>query len=43
MQNNIFAGIGIKSQFVKLIYMELMKRDFVSLTDIQASILHLWA
>lgn len=34
MQNNIFAGIGIKSQFVKLIYMELMKRDFVSLTDI---------
>lgn len=34
MQNNIFAGIGIKSQFVKLIYQELMKRDFVSLTDI---------
>ena len=34
MQNNIFAGIGLKSQFVKLVYQELMKREYVSLADI---------
>lgn len=34
MQHNIFAGNGIKSQFVNLIYQELMKRKYVSLTDI---------
>ena len=31
---NIFAGFGVKSEFVNLIYSELMKRDFVSYTDI---------
>ena len=31
---NIFAGIGIKAQFVNLIYLELMKGDWVTLTDI---------
>lgn len=34
MRNNIFSGGGIKPQFVNLIYQELMKRKFVSLTDI---------
>lgn len=31
---NIFGGYGLKSQFVHLIYQELMKREFVSLADI---------
>lgn len=31
---NIFAGFGIRSEFVKLIYSELMKREFVSYADI---------
>ncbi len=31
---NIFAGFGLKSEFVNLIYTELMKRDFVSYADI---------
>ena len=33
---NIFAGSGAKSEFVNLIYAELMKRDFVSYADILA-------
>ena len=33
---NIFAGFGVKSEFVKLIYSELMKREFVSYADILA-------
>jgi len=31
---NIFAGIGIKTTFVKILYNELMKREFVTLADI---------
>ena len=31
---NIFAGIGVRSEFVNLVYTELMKRDFVSYADI---------
>lgn len=31
---NIFAGIGLRTQFVNLIYNELMKRAFVSHADI---------
>ena len=31
---NIFAGVGLRAQFVHLIYNELMKRQFVSLSDI---------
>lgn len=33
---NIFAGFGVRSEFVNLIYTELMKRDFVSYADILA-------
>lgn len=33
---NIFAGFGARSEFVNLIYSELMKRDFVSYADILA-------
>ena len=33
---NIFAGFGVKSEFVNLIYSELMKREFVSYADILA-------
>lgn len=33
---NIFAGVGIRSEFVNLIYDELMKREFVSYADILA-------
>ena len=33
---NIFAGFGVRSEFVNLIYKELMKRDFVSYADILA-------
>ena len=33
---NIFAGFGVRSEFVNLIYSELMKREFVSYTDILA-------
>jgi len=33
---NIFAGAGVRSKFVKLIYAELMKRNFVSYADILA-------
>ncbi len=33
---NIFAGAGVRSEFVNLIYVELMKRDFVSYADILA-------
>ncbi len=33
-KGNIFGGFGLKSQFVHLIYQELMKREFVSLADI---------
>lgn len=31
---NIFAGFGLRSEFVNLIYSELMKRKFVSYADI---------
>ena len=31
---NIFAGFGLRSEFVNLIYTELMKRDYVSYADI---------
>ena len=33
---SIFAGFGVRSEFVNLIYMELMKRDFVSYADVLA-------
>ena len=33
---NIFAGFGVRSEFVNLIYKELMKREFVSYADILA-------
>ena len=33
---NIFAGFGIRSEFVNLIYKELMKREFVSYADVLA-------
>ena len=33
---NIFAGFGVRSEFVNLIYQELMKRDFVSYADVLA-------
>ena len=33
---NIFAGFGLRSEFVNLIYNELMKRDFVSYADVLA-------
>ena len=33
---NIFAGFGVRSEFVNLIYAELMKRKFVSYADILA-------
>ena len=33
---NIFAGFGVRSEFVNLIYTELMKRKFVSYADILA-------
>lgn len=32
--DNIFVGSGLKVQFAHIIYMELMKREFVSLSDI---------
>lgn len=31
---NIFAGFGLRSEFVNLIYTELMKRSFVSYADV---------
>ena len=31
---NIFAGIGIKTTFVNILYGELMKREYVTLADI---------
>ena len=33
---NIFAGFGVRSEFVNLIYTELMKHDFVSYADVLA-------
>ena len=33
---NIFAGNGVRSEFVNLIYMELMKREFVGYSDVLA-------
>ena len=33
---NIFAGAGARTEFVNLIYAELMKREFVSYADILA-------
>lgn len=34
---NIFAGFGLRSEFVNLIYTELMKREFVSYADVLTS------
>ena len=31
---NIFGGFGLKSQFVNIVYQELMKREWVTLADI---------
>ena len=31
---NIFAGFGTKAEFVKLIYNELMKRDYLTYADV---------
>ena len=31
---NIFAGLGVRTTFVKILYDELMKREFVTLADI---------
>jgi len=31
---NILAGFGIRSQFVNMIYTELMKYEFVSYADV---------
>ena len=33
---NIFAGFGVRSEFVNLIYNELMKREFVNYADVLA-------
>jgi len=33
---NIFVGYGVRSEFVNLIYKELMKREFVSYADVLA-------
>ena len=33
---NIFAGFGVRLEFVNLIYLELMKREFVSYADVLA-------
>ena len=33
---NIFAGFGVRPEFVNLIYLELMKREFVSYADVLA-------
>lgn len=33
---NIFAGYGLRSEFVHLIYQELMKRDFLTYSDVLA-------
>lgn len=33
---NIFAGFGVRSEFVNLIYTELMKREFVNYADVLA-------
>ena len=35
-KKNIFAGYGVRSEFVNLIYKELMKREFVSYADVLA-------
>lgn len=37
---NIFAGFGTRSEFVNLIYLELMKREYVSYADILALYYH---
>ena len=37
---NIFVGFGTRSVFVNLIYMELMKREYVSYADILAVYCH---
>lgn len=31
---NIFAGVGVRTQFVHIIYQELMKREWVTMADI---------
>ena len=33
---SIFAGFGVRAEFVNLIYRELMKREFVSYADVLA-------
>ena len=40
MIKNIFVGFGTRSVFVNLIYMELMKREYVSYADILAIYCH---
>lgn len=34
LTNNIFAGKGVKTTFVNLLYNELMKREYVTLADV---------
>ena len=36
INKNIFLGFGLKSEFVNLIYSELMKQEYVSYADILA-------
>ena len=31
---NIFAGVGVRTTFVNILYDELMKREFVTLADV---------
>ena len=33
---NIFVGFGLRSEFVSLIYRELMKREFLTYADVLA-------
>ena len=40
LAKSIFAGFGVRSEFVNLVYMELMKRKFVSYADILAIYCH---
>lgn len=34
LNKNIFGGIGVRTQFVHLVYQELMKREWVTMADI---------
>ena len=33
---NIFAGFGVRSEFVNIIYNELMKREYLTYADVLA-------